>query len=79
MIAILFESYNHWRQIFLDGRPLQKTVQPVYMGYSVGKWDGDTLVVETIGFNDQGWLDDAQANVDMLNLFLRDPATGVFR
>ncbi|HEY6340240.1 MAG TPA: hypothetical protein VIY49_02005 [Bryobacteraceae bacterium] len=58
LIAILFESYNHWRQIFLDGRPLPKTIQPVYMGYSVGKWDGDTLVVETAGFNDQGWLDD---------------------
>jgi hypothetical protein len=57
-IAILFESYNHWRQIFLDGRPLPKTIQPAYMGYSVGKWDGDTLVVETTGFNDQGWLDD---------------------
>lgn len=57
-IAILFESYNHWRQIFLDGRPLPKTIQPAYMGYSVGKWDGDALVVETTGFNDQGWLDD---------------------
>jgi hypothetical protein len=58
LIAILFEPYNHWRQIFLDGRPLPKTVQPAYMGYSVGKWDGDTLVVDTTGFNDQGWLDD---------------------
>jgi len=58
MLAILFESYNHWRQIFLDGRPLPKTVDPVYMGYSVGHWDGDTLVVDTTGFNDQGWLDD---------------------
>ena len=58
LIAILFESYNHWRQIFLDGRALPKTIQPVYMGYSVGKWDGDTLVVDTAGFNDQGWLDD---------------------
>ena len=58
LIAILFEPYNHWRQIFLDGRPLPKTIQPAYMGYSVGKWDGDTLVVDTRGFNDQGWLDD---------------------
>ena len=58
LIAILFEPYNHWRQIFLDGRPLPKTIQPAYMGYSVGKWDGDTLVVDTTGFNDQGWLDD---------------------
>ena len=58
MIAVLFESYNHWRQIFLDGRSLPKTVQPAYMGYSIGHWDGDTLVVDTTGFNDQGWLDD---------------------
>jgi hypothetical protein len=58
LIAILFEPYNHWRQIFLDGRPLPKMIQPAYMGYSVGKWDGDTLVVDTTGFNDQGWLDD---------------------
>jgi hypothetical protein len=58
MIAILFESYNHWRQIFLDGRPLPRAVQPAYMGYSVGHWDGDALVIDTTGFNDQGWLDD---------------------
>jgi len=58
MLVILFESYNHWRQIFLDGRPMPKTTQPAYMGYSVGHWEGDTLVVDTTGFNDQGWLDD---------------------
>jgi hypothetical protein len=58
LIAILFESYYHWRQIFLDGRPLPKTIQPAYMGYSIGRWDGETLVVDTAGFNDQGWLDD---------------------
>ncbi len=54
---MLFEAYNHYRQIFLDGRPLPKTTQPSYMGYSVGKWEGDTLVVETNGLNDVGWLD----------------------
>jgi hypothetical protein len=57
VIAILFESYNHYRQILLDGRSLPETTQPSYMGYSVGKWEGDTLVVETTGLNDQGWLD----------------------
>ena len=57
IIAILFESYNHYRQIFLDGRPLPKLTQPAYMGYSIGKWEGDTLVVDTTGFNDKGWLD----------------------
>jgi hypothetical protein len=58
-IAILYEAYNHYRQIFLDGRPLPKPSQPAYMGYSVGKWEGDTLVVDTTGFNDLGWLDDS--------------------
>ena len=58
MIAILFEAYNHYRQIFLDGRRLPEPIQPAYMGYSVGRWEGDTLVVDTTGFNDRGWLDD---------------------
>jgi hypothetical protein len=53
-----FEAYNHYRHIFLDGCPLREPIQPAYMGYSVGKCDNDTLVVETTGFNDRGWLDD---------------------
>jgi len=57
-IAILYEAYNHYRQIFLDGRPLPQPTQPAYLGYSVGKWEKDTLVVDTTGFNDVGWLDD---------------------
>jgi len=58
LIAILFEAYNRYRQIFLDGRPLPEPTQPAYLGYSVGRWEGDALVVDTTGFNDQGWLDD---------------------
>ena len=57
IIGILFEGYNHYRQIFLDGRPLPTPTQPSYMGYSIGRWEGDTLVVETNGLNDKGWLD----------------------
>ena len=57
MIAVLYESYNHYRQIFLDGRPLPKLTQPAYMGYSVGHWEGDTLVVDTTGLDARGWLD----------------------
>jgi len=57
-IVILYEAYNHFRQIFMDGRPLPKDPQPTWMGYSVGKWDGDTLVVDSSGFNDETWLDD---------------------
>jgi hypothetical protein len=59
VIVIIFEAYNHYRQILMDGRPLPaEATQPAYMGYSVGKWEGDTLVVDTSGFNDRGWLDD---------------------
>ena len=57
-IAILYEAYNHYRQILMDGRPLPEPTQPAYLGYSVGRWEGDTLVVDTRGFNDKGWLDD---------------------
>ena len=57
-IVILFETYNQYRQIFTDGRPLPKDPQPTWLGYSSGKWEGDTLVVETGGFNDVTWLDD---------------------
>ncbi|HXP88575.1 MAG TPA: hypothetical protein VN841_27845 [Bryobacteraceae bacterium] len=56
LIAILMEDLT-FRQIFMDGRALPQDPNPSYMGYSVGRWDGDTLVVETIGFNDRTWLD----------------------
>jgi len=46
-----------YRQIFLDGRALETAPNPSWMGYSVGHWDGDTLVVESFGFNDRTWLD----------------------
>jgi hypothetical protein len=45
-----------FRQIFTDGRALPRDPQPTWLGYSVGHWDGDALVVDTVGFNDQGWL-----------------------
>jgi hypothetical protein len=46
-----------YRQVFLDGRPLDTAPNPNWMGYSVGHWDGDALVVESFGFNDRTWLD----------------------
>jgi hypothetical protein len=58
LIVIIYEANYGLRQIFLDGRPLPTNdPQPWWYGYSVGKWEGDTLVVETIGLNDGGWLD----------------------
>ncbi len=57
-LVVLFEPFIDYRQIFTDGRALPKDPQPTWMGYSVGRWDGDALVVESAGFNDQTWLDD---------------------
>ena len=57
-IVILYESPNSpHRTIYTDGRPLPRDPNPTWLGYSVGRWDGETLVVESIGFNDKGWLD----------------------
>lgn len=58
MIVILYESDGTHRQIYTDGRGLPKEIaQPAWLGYSVGRWERDTLVVETGGFNDKTWLD----------------------
>jgi len=60
LMVVLHESPNSPnRTVFLDGRDLPKDPNPTYMGYSVGRWEGDTLVVSTTGFNDKGWLDSA--------------------
>jgi hypothetical protein len=58
LILIVYEANYGLRQIFLDGRTLPGAdAQPWWYGYSVGKWEGDTLVVETTNFRDDGWLD----------------------
>lgn len=57
MVVILYEALATFRQIFTDGRALPKDPNPTWMGYSVGRWEGDTLVVETSGFNDLSWID----------------------
>jgi hypothetical protein len=56
-IVILLEDGDPPRQIYSDGRSLPLDPQPSWMGYSVGKWQGDTLAVDTIGFNEASWLD----------------------
>ena len=57
LTLFLHESRTIYRQIFTDGRPLPRDPQPTWMGYSIGKWEGDTFVVETIGQNGRTWLD----------------------
>lgn len=56
-IVIVYEAFDLWRQVFMDGRELERDVNPTWMGYSTGKWDGDTLVVDSRGFNGKAWLD----------------------
>ncbi len=57
LIVIVYEAFNLWRQVFLDGRRLAEDVNPTWLGYSTGRWEGDSLVVETRGFNGKSWLD----------------------
>jgi hypothetical protein len=63
VIVILYEANGGVRQIFTDGRSVpraaivNKDAEPWWFGYSSGKWEGDTLVVETVGLRDLGWLD----------------------
>lgn len=58
-IIILYEALHSYRQIFMDGRALPKDPNPAWMGYSVGHWDGDTLVVSSAGFEENNWIDNS--------------------
>lgn len=57
VIVMLYEVETTFRQIFMDGRKLPVDPSPTWQGYSVGRWEGDTLVIDTTGFNDRSWLD----------------------
>jgi hypothetical protein len=56
-ILMTFQSQGSTRSIWMDGRALPVNPEPRWNGYSVGRWDGDTLVIDTIGFDDRAWLD----------------------
>ncbi len=56
LLLMLFEAPPGFRQVFLDGRPHPVDPNPSWTGHSIGEWDGDTLVVDTVGFNDRVWL-----------------------
>jgi hypothetical protein len=58
LLVIIYEANSGLRQIFMDGRALPSNdAEPWWYGYSIGHWDGDTLVVQTSGFRDDMWLD----------------------
>lgn len=56
LLVILFEDTPGFRQVFLDGRSHPSNWDPTWMGHSLGKWVGDVLIVDTVGFNDRSWL-----------------------
>lgn len=61
-LLVILDEYNaSYRQIFLDGRPPPEDPQPSWNGYSTGRWDGDTLVVESVGYRDDQWLDSSRS------------------
>jgi hypothetical protein len=70
--VILWEQDNRFQMVPTDGRELPKDLEPTWMGTSVGRWDGDTLVITTAGFNGRTWLDTAQhPHSDALKLTIR--------
>ncbi len=60
-VAFLFEYQTIWRVVYMDGRghPADIMDYPQFMGHSIGRWEGDTLVVDTVGINERSWLDTA--------------------
>ena len=61
---------HSWRVIYVDGRPhpTGDALRPTYLGHSVGKWEGDTLVIDTVGFNEKQWLAGSYPTTDRLHL-----------
>jgi hypothetical protein len=77
-IVFVYEGGAHvWRQVWMDGRPHPKDPNPNWLGHSIGHWDGATLVVDSIGFNEQTWLDDAgHPHTEQLHVIERFTRTG---
>ena len=71
-IIMIFEGATHiWREIYMDGRPHPQgdDLNPTYLGHSVGRWEGETLVVDVVGFNEQTWMDYfGHPHTDMLHV-----------
>ena len=59
LTLMLYESRTIYRQIFTDGRPLPAVDWPAWYGYSIGRWEGDTFIIESTGFKVEAWLDQA--------------------
>jgi hypothetical protein len=67
-LAVILAEDLTYRQVFLDGRELPQEPNPAWMGYSVGHWEGDTLVVESTGYNDRTWLERGYPHTENLRI-----------
>jgi hypothetical protein len=68
LIALIESASPAVRQIFLDGRSHPQDLQPTWMGHSIGRWEKDTLVIDTIGFNDKVWLEGNRPQTEQLHV-----------
>ena len=76
-VLFLFEYMDMWRAIYTDGRPHHKGVESTFMGDSIGHWEDDTLVIDTVALNDRTWLDTAgHQHSDKLHVTERMRRTG---
>ncbi len=71
LLVALIEDVIAAHQVFLDGRSHPSDVEPTWMGHSIGKWDGDTLVIDTVGFNDKSWIFVVTPHTGMLHVITR--------
>jgi hypothetical protein len=64
---------HSWREIYMDGRPhpTGPNVRPTYLGHSVGRWEGDTLVIDTVNFNEKQWIQGSYPNTEQLHMVER--------
>jgi hypothetical protein len=71
LLVQLFEYQPHYRQVFLDQDTHPEDLDPTWTGHSIGRWEGDTLVVDTIGFNDRSWLPQNYPHTEQLHIIER--------
>jgi hypothetical protein len=71
LMVQLFEYDPHFRQVYIDGRPHPKDLDPTWTGHSIAKWEGDTLVIDTVGFNDKTWLPNLMPHTEKMHIVER--------
>jgi hypothetical protein len=71
LLITLFENVPNYRQVYLDGRAHPKEPNPSWLGHSTGTWQRDTLVIDTLGFNDKSWLGMGYPHTEMLHVIER--------